>query len=415
MPGRIALAFIPLLLVSTAAAADPWPDFRGPGGQGHSEATRLPAQWDESANIAWKTPLPGQGWSTPVIWGDQIWMTSATEDGKKLWALCVNRDTGKLEHEILVFNVAKPEIINALNSYASPSPVIDAERVYVHFGTYGTAAIDTKTAKVVWQRDDLKLDHKEGPGSSPVLDGNRLILTCDGMDVQYVIALDTKTGETVWQTPRSVDLTPFDIDLRKAYATPLLATVEGQPQLISVGAQAAYGYDPATGRELWRFRFTGFSNVVRPVVDEQFMYLNTGYMKPQTIAVRLGGSGDITDTHLVWKNTQGNPNKPSPLLIDGLLYLISDKGGVASCLDAKTGEVVWTKRIGGNFSASPIYADGRIYFCDQDGKTIVVKPGREYDEIAVNELGDGFMASPIAVGQALYLRGKSHLYRVEAK
>ena len=402
-----------LLILCAAASGDDWPDFRGPGGQGHSETTDLPETWSETENVRWKVALPGKGWSTPIVVVDEIWMTTATEDGKKLWALCVDRTAGKLRHEVLVFEVPEPESINALNSYASPSPVIDAENVYVHFGTYGTAAIDRASGTIVWKRDDLKLAHKEGPGSSPVLDGERLILTCDGMDVQYVIALDAKTGKTIWKTDRSAELASLQKETRKAYATPLLVTIDGREQLISPGAHAVYGYDPATGEELWRFRYTGFSNVARPVLDDKRVYINTGYMKPQTLALKLGGRGDLTDTHLVWKNAAGNPNKPSPLLIDGLLYLVSDNGGVATCLEAETGEKVWTKRLSGNFSASPLYANGRIYLCDQDGRTYVLRPGREYEELAVNSLDDGLMASPIAVDKALYLRTKTHLYRIE--
>jgi outer membrane protein assembly factor BamB len=393
--------------------AENWADFRGPTGQGHSSATDLPIQWSESSNIRWKAPIPGKGWSTPVVWDDQIWLTTATEDGQQLWALCVNCNSGSIEREIPVFNIENPEPINALNSFASPSAVVDAERVYVHFGTYGTAAIERATGRVVWVRNDLKLDHKEGPGASPVLDGDRLILTCDGMDVQYVTALNVRTGETLWKTNRSVDLASLQQDIRKAYATPLLATIAGKPQLISPGAQAVYGYDSRTGDELWRFQYTGFSNVARPVMDDERIYINTGYMKPQTLAIKLGGAGEITDTHLAWKNTQGNPNKPSPLLVDGLLFLVTDNGGVVTCLEAATGEKVWSKRLGGNFSASPLYADGRIYLCDQDGRTVVLNPGREYDEVATNDLEDGLMASPIAVGKALFLRTKTHLYCIE--
>jgi outer membrane protein assembly factor BamB len=401
------------LVAVSALHAQNWPDFRGPTFQGHSDATLLPVKWSETENVRWKTEIPGKGWSTPVIWEDQLWLTTATEDGKKLWVLCLNRESGIIEHQVLAFNIEEPEAINALNSYASPSPVVDAERVYAHFGTYGTAALDRKSGRILWVRDDLKLQHKEGPGSSPILDGDRLIVTCDGMDVQYTIALDVKTGATIWRTDRSIDLTTYQPDTRKAYATPLLANVAGRPQLISPGAQAIYGYDPQTGEELWRFRYSGFSNVARPLIDDEHIYINTGYTKPLTLAIKLGGSGDITDTHLVWKNTQGNPNKPTPVLIDGLLYLVSDNGGVMTCLDAKTGEKIWSKRLGGNFSASPLVADGRIYLCDQDGKTYVLKPGREYEELAVNELSDGFMASPIAVGNALYLRTKSAVYRIE--
>jgi outer membrane protein assembly factor BamB len=412
----LALTVYCLLITCCALVqAENWPDFRGPHGDGHSDATRLARSWSESSNVRWKTPVPGRGWSTPVVWNGKIWLTTATDEGQKLWALCIDQESGKLERETLIFQIEEPEKVNSLNSFASPSPVIDGERVYVHFGTYGTAAIDTTSGQVVWTRTDLKLNHMEGPGSSPILHGDRLLLTCDGTDVQFTIALDAKTGDTVWQTNRSVDLAALQSDIRKAFATPLIATIGGQKQLISPGAQAVYGYDPATGKELWKFRYSGFSNIARPLIDREHIYINTGYMKPQTVAIKLGGSGDITETHLAWTNTQANPNKPSPLLIDGLLYLVSDNGGVATCLDAKTGEKVWSKRLGGSFSASPLYADGHIYLCDQDDKTFVLKPGREFQEVAVNELGDGFMASPIAVGHAIYLRSKTHLYRIEAQ
>lgn len=398
--------------VSSAGAGENWPDFRGPTMDGHSDAQDLPGEWSEQKNIRWKTALPGRGWSTPVIWGEQIWLTTATSDGKELFALCIDKESGEVTQRIKVFEVVKPEPVNATNSYASPSPVIEEGKVYVHFGTYGTAAINTETGSIIWKRTDLKLDHKEGPGSSPVLFGNLLILTCDGADVQYMIALDAANGETKWTTKRSVNFGFFPGDFRKAYSTPLIAQVDGKPQLITTAAQSAYGYDVESGKELWRFGYGGFSNASRPVVGQGMMFLNSGYMKPQLFGVKLGGSGNITETNLVWKQTASAPNKPSPLLIDDLFYMISD-GGVASCLDTKTGEPVWTKRLGGNFSASPIFAAGRIYVSDQDGKTFVFKPGREYEQLAVNKLDEGCMASPSVSGKAIFLRTKTCLYRIE--
>ncbi len=397
---------------ASATAGENWPDFRGPAMDGHSDAQELPLEWSEQKNVRWKTAIAGRGWSTPVIWGEQIWLTTATSDGKELYALCVHRESGEVTQRIKVFEVVKPEPVNALNSYASPSPVIEAGKVYVHFGTYGTAAINTETGSILWKRTDLKLDHKEGPGSSPVLFENSLILTCDGADVQYMIALDTANGETKWKTKRSVNFGFFPGDFRKAYSTPLIAQVDGKPQLITTAAQSAYGYDPESGKELWRFGYGGFSNASRPVVGQGMIFLNSGYMKPQLFAVKLGGSGNITESNFVWKQTSSTPNKPSPLLIEGNFYMVSD-GGVASCLDTKTGEPVWTKRLGGSFSASPIYAAGRIYISDQDGKTFVFKPGREYQQLAVNKLDEGCMASPAVSGKSIFLRTKTCLYRIE--
>ena len=400
------------LLGPFAFANDNWPDFRGPAMDGHSDAKNLPLEWSEQKNIRWKTPIAGRGWSTPVIWGDQIWLTTATSDGKELYVLCLNKESGEVTRRIKVFEVEKPETIHDLNSHASPSPVIEAGRVYVHFGKHGTAAINTQTGSIVWRRADLSVSHSVGPGSSPVLSGKLLILTFDGTDSQYTVALNTDHGETKWRTPRSIDLTSVQPESRKAFSTPIIAQVDGKPQIITTGANAAYGYDPESGRELWRLGYDGFSHASRPVVGKGMMFLNTGYMKPQVLGARLGGSGIITDTHVVWQQASGAPNKPSPLLIDDCLYLIAD-GGVANCLDIKTGQPIWTKRLGGSFSASPIYAAGKIYISDQDGKTFVFKAGREYQQLAVNKLDEGCMASPAVSGKAIFLRTKTCLYRLE--
>lgn len=400
------------LLGSFAFAGENWPDFRGPKMDGHSEAQELPLKWAEGKSVRWKTAIVGRGWSTPVIWGDQIWMTTATSDGKELYAICLNKENGEVTQRIKVFEVAKPETIHELNSHASPSPVIEAGRVYVHFGKHGTAAINTETGSVLWKRADLTVSHSVGPGSSPVLSGKLLILTFDGTDSQYTTALHTASGKTKWLAPRSVDLGSVLPESRKAFSTPVIAQVDGKPQVITTAANAAYGYDAESGRELWRLGYDGFSHASRPVVGKGMMFLNTGYMKPQVLGARLGGRGNITDTHVAWQQASGAPNKPSPLVIDNLFYMVAD-GGVASCLDTKTGEPVWTKRLGGSFSASPVYAAGRIYISDQDGKTFVFKPGREYQQLAVNKLDEGCMASPAVSGRAIFLRTKTCLYRIE--
>ena len=252
--GWMVALLIAVAPAAPAAAQENWPEFRGPQADGTCQRG-IPLRWSETQNVVWKTPLPGRGWSTPVIWGRWLWMTTATDEGRKQWALQVDKQTGRLVRQVLVFENPQPEPINPLNSYASPSPVIEPGRVYVHFGTYGTACLDSETGRILWTRRDLKLDHKEGPGSSPVLWRNLLIFHCDGMDVQYIVALDKRTGRTVWKTPRSVDLEPFRPDFRKAYSTPLVVQTDWGPVLVSTAAQAAYGYDPRTGQELWRLRY----------------------------------------------------------------------------------------------------------------------------------------------------------------
>jgi outer membrane protein assembly factor BamB len=298
-----------------------------------------------------------------------------------------------------------------MNSYASPSPLIEEGRLYVHFGTFGTACLDTKTAEILWQRRDLNCDHEEGPGSSPVLFGDLVIITLDGGDVQYLAALEKKTGETVWKTDRSTKW-PKENDYRLAFGTPLIVEVKGKPQLVSTGSKAAMAYDPYTGRELWQVRYAGWSNSSRPIAENGMVFINTGFESPQLWAVRLDGQGDVTDSHVAWKCDKKVPTIPSPLVIDGLIYMVSNDG-VVSCLEAETGKEVWRERIGGNFSSSPIYANGHIYFSNQNGKTTVIKPGRIFEMLAVSQLDDGFMASPAIVGNSLIMRTETHLYRIE--
>ena len=225
-------------------ANENWPELRGPSGDGHSDSQGLPLTWSETKNIAWRTPIHDFGWSSPVIWQDQVWVTTATADGKHLFAVCLDRDSGKIVHDVKVFDVAEPEHIAVVNSYASPTPAIEAGRVYVHYGTYGTACLDTASGKILWTRRDLNCDHHEGPGSSPILLDNLLVVHVDGRDVQYVVALDKQTGKTVWKTPRSIDYSPYHINLRKGFCTPTVIDTGTRRELISPGAKAVMGYDP---------------------------------------------------------------------------------------------------------------------------------------------------------------------------
>jgi outer membrane protein assembly factor BamB len=395
-------------------AAGEWPQFRGPGQEGHGEARGLPLFWSETNNVKWKTPIPGRAWSCPVVWDDQVWVTTAPEDGHELFAVGLDRGTGRILHNVKVFDVDNQQKMNGLNSFASPTPVIEAGRVYVHFGTYGTACLATGSGEILWTRRDLNLEHEEGPGSSPVLFENLLIFHCDGTNVQYVAALDKMTGKTGWKDDRSRDLSRVTPHKRKGFSTPLLIPVEGTTQMISVGAQAVYGYEPRTGAEIWRLDFDGFTVAPRPVSGLGMVFITTGFDSASLLGIRLGGHGDVTESNLVWRYGKQVPYRSSPILVDDLLYMVSD-GGIASCVEARTGTLVWSHRFGGNegYSASPIYADGRLYFFGQRGKTTVLKPGRDYEELAVNQLDSGFMASPAVAGRALYLRTEKALYRVE--
>jgi outer membrane protein assembly factor BamB len=415
------VALLGVLTQVVVIAADDWPQFRGPDGNGHSDTRDLPLTWSETKNVVWKTAIHDRGWSSPVILANQIWLTTAKQDGRKLYALCIDRQSGRVIADIKLFDVPEPQYCHPFNSYASPTPVIEAGRVYVTFGAPGTACIDTKTFRVLWQRRDLECNHFRGAGSSPILFRNLLIMHFDGSDHQFVVALDKLTGKNVWLVKRSIDFQDLDEkgkpaadgDFRKAFSTPQIATINGRLELISLGSKAAYSYDPLTGRELWRVEERAqHSASTRPVLGEGMIFYPTGFSAGQLFAVRGGGNGVVTDTHIAWKSKRAVPNKPSVLLVDGLLYIINDTG-IASCIEAKTGEPVWQQRIGGEYSASPVYSGGRIWFFSEDGKASVVKAGRTFELLAENALDEGFLASPAIAGKAFYLRTRTHLYRIE--
>ena len=391
------------LAAATRVVAGDSPQFRGTDGEGHSDEKHLPLKWSESENIRWKSDLEGLGWSTPSVSGSEVWVTSARDEGKSLRVICLNGETGHVLHDVEVFHHDDPGPIHPKNSYASPSVLIDGDFLYVHFGRLGTACLD-RQAKIVW-KTELAYYHRHGPGGSPILLDDLLIISCDGTDVQFVTALNKQTGEEVWKTRREGNM---------AYSTPLLIEVDGQQQIVSTGAEWAMGYEPRSGREIWRFRYpAGYSNVPRPVYGQGLVFVCSGYDKPWLFALRPNGNGDVTETHLAWKLERGAPLNPSPLLIGQELYLVADNG-VATCLDAKSGEQNWQKRIGGSFTASLLYADERIYMLDENGKTYVFAPNKvEYQELAVNELPGKTLSTIAAADQALFLRTDKSLYRIQ--
>ena len=407
-----------LALTSVAAtASDNWPQFRGPSGDGHTDASQIPLSWSPTENIAWQTDIPGTGWSSPVIWGDRVWMATATDEGHSLRGICVNRKTGKLLHNLEIFKVPAPDSIHKLNSHASPSPVIEKGRVYFFFGMYGAACLDSESGRILWKNEGLKHDHgKNGPGSSPILHRDLLILTCDGTEHRFITALDKHTGRRKWTTPRSNDpqLEGKAGDFKKAYHTPSVIQVGKHEELISMGAFRLSGLDPMTGRELWWIDIPGFSNVTKPVYGHGLIYLATGFMKPEMWAVRPGGTGDVSATHVAWKVARQAPQKPSPLLVGEELYMLSDSG-ILTCMDAKTGNIHYSERLGGDFSASPLGVGNRIYCFDQAGATSVIEAGKGFKVLSKSNVGDGFMASPAAAGNALFLRSKTQLFRVESR
>lgn len=396
-------------LVSSASAGD-WPEFRGPGQQGHSEETNLPLTWSETDNIAWKTDIPGLGWSSPAIVEATIWLTTAvkpnpTAPGVDLQAISLDAKSGKILQTVTIFHKEEPGSIHGKNSHASPTPVIEGGRIYVHFGKHGTACLNAQ-GEIVWKKE-LAYEHRHGPGGSPVLFKNLLIVACDGTDTQYVVALNKETGDEVWKTKR--------VEGRMAYSTPTLISFQGKPQLVTAGGEFFSAYDPTDGKELWRMRWPGgYSVVPRPVISEGLAFASSGYNDPVFYGVKLGGSGDVTETHIAWKTAKGAPRNASPIIIGPDVYMISDNG-VASCLDLKTGEQHWQKRVGGDFSASPLFADGKLYITNEAGMTTVLKPGHEYEVLAENQLPGRIFASLSPYDGALFQRTEKGLYRIQGK
>jgi outer membrane protein assembly factor BamB len=399
---------------ATAARTDVWPEFRGPNGVGVAVEADLPAEFGEGKNVVWATPIHGWGHSSPVVWGDQVWVSTATEDGLKMSTVCVDAATGKVVHDLLLFeNESVSPDQHAANSFASPTPTIEEGRVYIHFGHYGTACLDTKTGKPVWSRRDIEVDEYRGPASSPIIFEDLLIFDCDGVDKQFVIALNKKTGKTVWKTDRNIDYGTDVGDYKKAYGTPSIFDIDGRKQLVAPAAVETVAYDPRTGKELWRVKHGWMNAAARPLYSHGLVLIAAGKDDTSIIALKPG-AGDLTAKGIVWKSGKAVAQKPSPLIIGDLLFMISDNG-VASCRDVATGEMRWMERITGEFWASPV-SDGEKIFCfAKDGSAPVFAAAAEFKPLAQNKFEEGFHSTPAISDNAMFVRSRNHLYRIQNK
>jgi outer membrane protein assembly factor BamB len=410
------LASLLFIALTSPVRAENWPEFRGPTGQGHYAGKTLPLEWGPDKNVVWKEKIPGRGWSSPIVFEGRVYLTTAipvSEEKKgdqSLCALCLDAATGKLLWQTPVFlqKGSTAPNIHGKNSHASPTAIIDGKRLYVHFGHQGTAALDFQ-GKILWRNTELKYAPVHGNGGSLILADGKLVFSIDGSDKQMLVALDPETGKVLWQTDRKSSAVK-----KFSFSTPLYIADGGRKQIISPASDMVAAYDPADGKELWRVKYTGYSVIPRPVYGHGLVFLSTSYDVPALFAIRVDGTGVVTDSHVAWTFKKGAPHAPSALLVGDELYVVSDKG-TASCLDARTGKVHWQARVGEQFSASPLYADGRIYFQSEDGVTTVVRAGTKFEQLAQSQLGEKTLASYAVADGAIYLRTEKHLYRLQER
>lgn len=416
-PGRW-LGGLASLAAGLGLSAGDWPQFRGPAGDGHSGARGVPLHWSASTNVAWKTAIPGSGWSSPVLEDGRIYLTTAVplagegeekSTGRSLRALCLEANTGAVRWDVEVFRQeAGAPGIHAKNGHASPTPIAAGGRIFVHFGHQGTACLD-RDGRLVWRQRSLAYAPVHGNGGSPVLVDDLLVFSADGGQDPFVAALRQADGVVQWKTPRQTPAAK-----KFSFSTPQVIAVKGRKQVISPGSGLVAAYDPADGREIWRARYgEGYSVIARPVYAHGLLFVSSSYDKPVVYAVRPEGTGDVTETQVAWTASRGAPNTPSMLVVGDELYFVSD-AGIASCVDARTGKVHWNERLGGGFSASPVLAEGRIYFQNESGLGVVIRPGTKFEKLAENDLGERTLASYAVDDGALFIRTAGHLYRIGA-
>lgn len=401
---------VTLLLTAMPVVAGNWPQFRGPTGQGQSDEQNLPVEWGPEKNVTWQVEVPGEGWSSPIYWENRIYLTAAVQmdsakpDDRQLTALCLDATDGKTIWSEIVFDrlLADTQRIHGKNSHASPTPLTDGRHLFVHFGTQGTACL-TLDGDIVWKNRELRYRPTHGSGNSPILLDDLLFINCDGSDVQFAAALETKTGKIRWKKKRP----PLSGKKGFSFGTPLAIELDGQTQIVSPAAEHVVAYDPADGSELWRFGHEGYSLIVRPVFGHGLVFVSTGYDEATFCALRPGPVVEVA-----WKTEKAAPHTPSPVLVGDEIYFVSDRG-VGTCADARTGRVHWVERLGGNFSASPVHAGGLLYFQNEDGGTVVVRPGTTYDEVARNSLPGRTLASYAIADESIFLRTDTHLYRIQ--
>lgn len=407
---RVSFSLAILAISATLHADDSWPEFRGPTADGHADGAKTPTTWTATSKVRWKVPVAGKAWSSPVIADGRVYVTTAVPEKNELSlrALCFQLEDGARVWDREVFR--KPEgKVHQKNSHASPTPVYSEGKLFVHFGHDGTAALNAGDGSILWTQTTLPYAPVHGNGGSPLIHDGKLIFSSDGQENPFIVALNTADGSVLWKTPRNVT-----VQRTFSFATPLLIEVKGKTQVISPASGAVIAYDPADGREIWRFRYgEGYSVVPRPLHRDGIIYVCSGFNRAGIFAVRADGEGDVTDTHLVWTDDKTVPKESSPIIVDDLIFFNDDKG-ILSCLDAATGKEHYRERLDGQggYSASPVYANGHLYFHNGNGITTVVKPDKVFRKVAENQIGEYGLSSFAVVSDGFVIRTEGNLIRI---
>jgi len=405
--------FLLVLLVCRGASGEDWPQFGGPGAKGISSEKGIPASWSGKKNVAWKFRLPGSGWSSPVVVDGKVYLSAAVVKAKSaketpaLVALSVDCKSGKLLWQTELFAKARSSRRHQKNSHASPTPLVDDGKLYVHFGTNGTACLDL-AGKILWKNEELIYSPVHGGGSSPVRAGEVIVFSCDGASDPFVVGLDRNNGKIRWKTNR-----PKSSGKLFAFATALSLELDGKQQIILPGANWIASYDPANGKEIWRAWHGGYSVVPRPLYGHGLVYFSSSFDRAKLFAIRPDGKGEVTKTHIAWESAKSAPHSPTPVLVGEELYCVSDRG-IASCIEARTGKLHWRERVGGGYSSSVLAADGKIYFQNEKGDAVVIKAGKKFKVLSQNKLGERTLASYAISSGAIYIRGAYHLFKIQA-
>ena len=418
----ISAFMIVLIQTEVLAQQSNWTHFRGTNLDGKSADNQVPVVWNDTTNVIWKTDIRGKGWSSPVVCGNQVWVTTATVDGKEMSAVCVDFKSGKVLFDILLFKQDSIYGKHSINTYATPTPCIEQGFVYLNFGSSGTACISTTDGQVIWKRSDLKVEHVQGTGASPMLYKDFLIVHYEGTDQQFIVSLNKRTGETVWRRDRPKECyDPLQPIGKKAYVTPIVVNVAGRDLLISNGSAVCIAYDVQSGSEVWRVVQGEDSTISMPVAEDGVVFFYTSFMSPaegekyvELLAVDPKGSGDVTKTHVLWRFKGPILQLLTPLIKDGIIYTVDTRNNLIA-IDAKTGNSLYTKRLNNKYNSSPVYAGGRVYFTSVKGETLVLKAGRTLEILAENQLHGEFYATPAIANNSLIIRNESMLYRIGVK